>query len=309
MAGLLTTEALSPESIALLQAMLRQQPLWSDVPLILLTGRIDSASYAILAQNLGNVTIIGRPLDASSLLTVVETALRARKKQYQIRDLLVAGEKQNAEIRALNERLKRAMTETHHRVKNSLQLISAFVDMQVIEYEESVPTIELKRINSHVRTLAAVHDVLTQETKQNRSADYISIKNVLEQFFPMIQNIAEGKKLRHEIADIRLSNKQGTSLALIANELILNALKHSGNEVAISLEIHDDIVSLTVSDDGQGLPAGFDVLQKSNTGLALVENLAHWDLQGGTRYTNRQDRSGAEIVVTFPIFLEPEMAS
>src|SRR5579883_686361 len=42
--GLVTTEALSPETLPLLQAALQAQPPWSDIPLILLSGGIDAAS-------------------------------------------------------------------------------------------------------------------------------------------------------------------------------------------------------------------------------------------------------------------------
>lgn len=104
-AGLLTTEALCPETIPLLRSVLQAQPAWSDLPLIVLTAAIDSASYALLACTLGNVTIIQRPLEAASLLTVVQTALRARQKQYEVRDLISAEEKQQARIQELNENL------------------------------------------------------------------------------------------------------------------------------------------------------------------------------------------------------------
>ena len=97
--GLLTTEALSPEALTRLQATLQIQPAWSDIPLVLLSGRIDNRSYRVFTNALGNVTVIPRPLEAASLLTVMHTALRARQKQYEVRNLL-------AILRASEERFR-----------------------------------------------------------------------------------------------------------------------------------------------------------------------------------------------------------
>lgn len=302
--GILTTDALNAQGIEWLNETLAHQPLWSDIPLIVLSNRLDAAATARLSEALGNVTIIERPLQASSLQTIVKTALRAREKQYQVRDLLTAEEKQTEQIKALNSRLQRAMTETHHRVKNSLQLISAFVEMQALEYEAAVPLPELRRINTHIKTLASVHEVLTNETKRNQFATHVSAKDLLDHLFPMLQTMVGETHLSFEIEDIRLPSRQGTSLALIANELILNALKHSagqGQEVSVTLRVEGPKAILTVADDGPGFPQDFNG-NAANTGLDLINNLVQWDLQGTVRYENRgtgETDTGAQVIVEF----------
>ncbi len=71
-----------------------------------------------------------------------------------------------AEIELLNVRLQRAMLETHHRVKNNLQVIAALVEMQ--GYSESpLGATSIRRINTHVRALATIHDLLTQQAKDD----------------------------------------------------------------------------------------------------------------------------------------------
>jgi two-component sensor histidine kinase len=298
--GVLTTEALTPAGVASLRQALHAQPPWSDVPIVLLTNRIDPASYSILAEGLGNVVIIQRPLDPHSLITVVKTALRARQKQYEVRDLLESGAAQRERIDSLNARLKRAMTETHHRVKNSLQLISAFVDIQANDYDDMVPVAQLQRINTQVRTLAAVHDVLTHEAKERDGDGLVSARSLLEKLFPMIACMAGTNELTYNLDEVRLPPRRGTSLALIANELILNALKHGNSNVDVTLKADGESVELRVADDGPGLPEGFAAGNEATTGLGLVENLTRWDLQGETEYGNRRDGRGALIKVAFP---------
>jgi len=90
--GILTEEALPPSMRAPLVATLAEQPLWSDLPLIVLAGRPPTPEAgrrltACLAE-LGNVTLLTRPLFPDALTTSVRVALRARVRQYQARELL-----------------------------------------------------------------------------------------------------------------------------------------------------------------------------------------------------------------------------
>src|SRR5579871_5554874 len=150
---LITTEALRETEVGRLIELLKRQPPWSDLPIVLLSNDAARTGLDALALPLGNVTVLERPLSRAALLMAIRAALRARQRQYQVRDLLAEteraraeAERQQAHIEALNERLQRAMIETHHRVKNNLQIIAAFVDMQAMEETETLPTEEFRRL-------------------------------------------------------------------------------------------------------------------------------------------------------------------
>lgn len=92
-AVLLAEEALSAAELLQLLERLRAQPAWSDLPFLVLTspGRQDDvASVKILKLfgPSGNVTLLERPLRAVVLVSTVQVALRARRRQYEVRDLL-----------------------------------------------------------------------------------------------------------------------------------------------------------------------------------------------------------------------------
>ena len=209
--------------------------------------------------------------------------------------------RQQAEIQAMNERLQRAMQETHHRVKNSLQLVSALIDMQVGDYEDAVPTANVRHVNTQVRALAAVHDTLTEEAKGDQDAQIVSVRTLLEKLLPLVSRIAGNRRLKFTLDDLRVPAKIGTSIALITNELVLNALKHGKGEVEITFAVAQEQATLEVCDDGEGLPDGFDPMQAANTGLELVTSLARWDLGGAVSYSNHPDHGGARITVSIPI--------
>jgi two-component sensor histidine kinase len=237
------------------------------------------------------VTVSALPIEVEGCLCMVVTDLTEQKSMRRNQE----------EIGALNSRLKRAMTETHHRVKNSLQVMSALVDLQLYDYDEHVPVEKLRQLNLQIRTLATVHDVLTRQSKEDSDGSAISARLLFEQLVPMLQQIAGPRSIHYCADDAPLLGQQGVSLALIVNELVLNALKHGQGEVEINFRIHEDAACLEVSDDGEGLPDDFDPAVQASTGIYLVENLASMDLKGVTAYENRPEGSGARVTVTFPL--------
>ena len=79
-------------------------------------------------------------------------------------------------------------------------------------------------------------------------------------------------------SDVRLNMNQATQIALVLNELILNAVEHgfkttTQGEVHINVEEKEDEVFVWVSNSGDQLPPGFDVASASHLGLQIVENL------------------------------------
>jgi PAS domain S-box-containing protein len=86
-AVLLTDEAVSGAGAARLRETLAAQPAWSDVPLVVLTREGTEARHAAFRES-ANATLVERPVRMRTLLSVVRSALRARRHQYQARDLL-----------------------------------------------------------------------------------------------------------------------------------------------------------------------------------------------------------------------------
>lgn len=201
-------------------------------------------------------------------------------------------------VHSLNARLKRAMTETHHRVKNNLQLMSALIDVQRGDHLEMVPASEFVRLGANIRALGVIHDILTQEVKEGSEQETLPAKAVLEQLLGMLRQMGGNHLLRYDIAEVRLSGKQATSLALVTNELVSNAQKHGKNETIVTLTTIEGTVTLQVEDDGPGFPDGFDAAVSANTGLELVQNMVEWDLRGRIVY-DRGSGGGGCVTVTF----------
>jgi two-component sensor histidine kinase len=191
------------------------------------------------------------------------------------------------------------MRETHHRVKNNLQVIAGLVDMRIAEGGEMVPMEDLRRVAMHTRTLASVHDLLTQMVSEDEATNYVSSQSILDKLIELMRDSGGGRTFRTHIEDARLTVRQGSSLALVVSEIISNALKHGRGPVEVALTVADDIATLEVCDDGDGFPSGFDVHHSANTGLDIVEQVTRWDLSGHIVYDNRPE-GGARVRIQIP---------
>jgi PAS domain S-box-containing protein len=108
--ALLAGEALEQKSVSILKNELRRQPPWSDIPLIVLTSGgganpTNAATLEALAE-IGNVTLIERPIRLMTLVSAVKSALRARRKQFEARDFLSAEIKAKEKLQISEERFR-----------------------------------------------------------------------------------------------------------------------------------------------------------------------------------------------------------
>ena len=202
------------------------------------------------------------------------------------------------EIKALNARLQVAVAEVNHRVKNNLQIVAALIEMQANSETEPLHPGCAQRLTVHIHTLANIHDLLTDSART--IVDSISARETLSKLIPMLQATVTPRQVHFTGVDIQLSAKLCTALALITNELVSNAFKHSRGNVDVMLSLVEGNACLRVADNGAGFPGDFDPKIAANLGLGLVETLSRHDMGGGTRYTTLPEGGGC-VTVSFPL--------
>jgi two-component system, sensor histidine kinase PdtaS len=213
------------------------------------------------------------------VVTSIIRDIADRKLAEQERADLLAREKEKS------EQLKLSVREAHHRIKNNLQAVSDLLYLEFTSEEATEPGEALRASMERIQAIALVHDLLSQE----QDVQTVDARAVIERLVPMVLRSGsvapESLTLNLQVVPVSLPSKAGTSLALILNELVSNAVKHVfarrlGNCLYVSLQPVNGGLQLSVQDDGPGLPPEFDLVQHWNVGLQVVQTLAERDLGG-----------------------------
>lgn len=144
-AAVMTEESLRPATVAMLIEWLQQQPPWSDFPIVVLTSGGESTRGSLrrfeMSKQLGNITLLERPVRSVTLLSAVEAALRARRRQYEAKDYIAERHRSEEVLVSQAEALARSNADlqqfayvTSHDLQEPLRNIRAFAQMLAKRY-------------------------------------------------------------------------------------------------------------------------------------------------------------------------------
>jgi two-component sensor histidine kinase/putative methionine-R-sulfoxide reductase with GAF domain len=201
------------------------------------------------------------------------------------------------------EALSTLIQEMHHRIKNNLQTVADLLSLEMSASPSPAARKSLRDSVSRIKSIAAVHELLSLEqlrltdiTELARQVCDISLHHMLR----------PDQRVTAEINGpaIYLPSKQATALALVMNELIANALEHAfrlsrrDGLLRLTLTQEGAEVTVTIADNGIGLPQGFDLANRRGLGLQIVQTLVEKDLAGSLRLENRPE-GGSLATLTF----------
>lgn len=181
-----------------------------------------------------------------------------------------------AALRKLVGQKSTLLREVNHRVKNSLQLVSSLLTLQTLSLPNEAARAHFQDARSRIEAIARVHNRLYQADQFQT----IEFGTYLNELCEDLARASGGDSMCHvtvrsDIVDLPID--QAAPLGLIANELITNAIKHRGGQPAhvdVSFRHKADGLVLTVSDQGPGLPANFDIRKGRSLGMRLITSLS-----------------------------------
>jgi PAS domain S-box-containing protein len=194
------------------------------------------------------------------------------------------------------------LKEVHHRVKNNLQIISSLLELQCDYIQDEQSLRFFRESQDRIKTMALVHEQLYA------SADLASI-NVCEYLENLTSQLVLSYvvdpgciDLEFDVGEFCLGIEEAIPCGLIVNELVSNSLKHAfsgrpGGKIAITCRTDaEDMVVLSVSDNGVGIPEELDINRTETLGLQIVFLLAR-QLRGTV---NVRNDGGASFAIRFP---------
>ncbi len=305
---LLAEEAIAPAWHAPLLQTLREQPSWSDLPVLVLTRPgADSVVAARAVQVLGNVELLERPIRAAALTSAVRAALRARQRQYQIREHLVERERAEKALRDADRRKDEFLATLAHELRNPLAPIRN--SLYILRLSKSAdPTTErvCEMIERQVNHMVRLVDDLMELSRITRGK--IELRRERVELSEIVQSAVETSRplieaARHHLSvdlprEALLLNADPVRLAQVFANLLNNAAKYTaeGGRIWLDARRLGDEVTVSVRDNGIGIPADmlphvFKMFTQSNSsfqhgqsglgiGLTLVRKLVR--MHGGS---------------------------
>ncbi|MEO6185020.1 MAG: ATP-binding protein [Steroidobacteraceae bacterium] len=271
----LSEEAVLTNSLQLL-ACLAHQPVWSELPLIILSkpGR-ESAMLADFLPHLRSVSVVERPMRMSTLLSLVRSNMRARMRQYQVRDFLREREQLLESERVARGEAERAgrmkdefLATLSHELRTPLNAVLGWTHLlrKRSGHSDEV-TNGLAVIERNARSQAKIiGDLLDMSRiisgKVHLEVQPVDMSAVIEATIETMQHAADAKA-------IRLSFEPGDEPSVVRGDpnrlqqvlwnLLTNAVKFTphGGQVAVKLTQTDRHAQVEVADSGEGIDAGF----------------------------------------------------
>jgi two-component sensor histidine kinase len=204
------------------------------------------------------------------------------------------------DLQQKNELLQLLIEESHHRIKNNLQMISGLLQLQAESAQgDSAWTEHLHTAMSRIQAIAQVHNLLSQEMPENVDAQVL-ITAIVDTL--VTSGAGNGPpSVTTQLDHVWLNSEQAVALALIVNELLANALLHGhppdGEPLRLGLRClqREHEVCLRVCDNGGGIPNDRKWQESEGQGMNIVAQLARVNLRGALDITNRDGGLCAEL--------------
>jgi signal transduction histidine kinase/ActR/RegA family two-component response regulator len=318
---LLTDEALRPADRERLAQAVQAQPPWSDLPILLLCARGADAPLARWALDLlGNATVLERPVRITTLVSALRSALRARRRQYDVRDGL-------EELHDTDRRKDEFLATLAHELRNPLSpLVHALHILREARVDEAHQARALAIMDRQIRGLVRLVDDLLDVSRITRGKlelrrERVDLATLLGHAIEAVQPQLEtaGHRLSlHLPADAVELDADPVRLVQVFANLLGNAVKYTGpgGAIRVNAERRHAELAVSIRDTGIGIPSEalgrvFDPFVQVRAtslsargglgiGLALVKQLVA--MHGG-RIEARSEGpgKGSEFLVWLPI--------
>jgi signal transduction histidine kinase/CheY-like chemotaxis protein len=277
-AVLLTEEALADPKIDDLADTLHAQPAWADISLLLFAG--DDRSQAAMRtlhtlEVLRNVTLLDRPIRVTAVISTVRAALRGRRRQYELRDVLEAlqasredAERARDEAQTANRLKDEFLATLSHELRTPLNAILGWVSLlrdQRVETDRIPKVLEIvaRNAQSQAQLISDVLDVSRVITGRLRlRLQPVVVSRILRDAMDTVRPAADAKEITLELmvsGDPPRMNGDAERLQQVFWNLLSNAVKFTpaGGHVQVSAERVDSQIRVTITDTGVGIPAEF----------------------------------------------------
>jgi len=319
---LVAEEALPPQRVELLATALDDEPSWSELPVVVLmaVSTRDGRPHGVRhLEQLRNVTMLDRPVRIATLVSTMQAALRARRRQYVCRDLM-------AELQRALQTRDELIASVSHELRTPLNVILGWTATMLRRSADAERTKEAASIlERNARVLWQLVEDLIDVSRiasgrvqlRMGSVDLVSaVRTSIDTLRPSAQT---KRVTLNCVVDADVPEVHGDEVRLqqVVWNLMWNALKFTpaGGRIDVQLRTIGEGAEIVIADTGigidpgflphvfepfrQGTPSGSDPSRGLGLGLAIVRHLV--ELHGGTIEAHSEGLGrGARFRVTLP---------
>lgn len=273
-------------------ARLKKKERTRNIPVIFMSVRTDSKDK-VRAFDIGAVDYLTKPINLEEAAARINTHLTLRNLQKTLEERNAKLNREIAERKKVEEALRKSeekikaslkekevlLKEIHHRVKNNLQIINSLLNLQSRDIADKESRDIFEKCKNRIDSIALVHEKLYQseDLANVNFGEYVHTLAV--RLFDAYSSRLPDVELKTDVDDLFLGVNKAIPCALVINELVMNSIKHGfpsgqAGEITVELKIlAGENVSLTVADNGAGLPAGFDIDTPKTLGMQIINAL------------------------------------
>ena len=211
-------------------------------------------------------------------------------------------------IKKAEEEIKRQLSEkevllkeVHHRIKNNFAFIGSFLSIQVQSISNTEAISALQDAIGRVNSMQVLYKklLITDDYQDISTKEYLD--NLIDEIIDLFSGSVE-LTVQKQIVDYQLEIKQLSPIGIIVNELLTNIMKYAftGRDsgiIEVTLKEDQGNIALTIQDNGNGLPEGFEISESKGFGLLLVKVLTE-QLRGNIVIENN---NGTKTTLEFSI--------
>lgn len=259
---------------------------WPLIGMVMDTGIGESKGFYMhgLTLKMRVIPVIPRPKAGNAVVILQDiTELKKKDEELLIKSVVIK--------------------EIHHRVKNNLQTITSLLRLQERRAVQEETKSVLRDCIGRVNSIAIVHEYLSQQDSGLIDVTKVA-KGIYNAIIGSMLSLDFHLEASFESDEVMLPSEKAVNIALIINELLQNAIEHgfenrNSGVLVVNFAENPSSYSLTVYNDGQQLPEGFEMTGRKSLGLKIIKTMAEADLRGS--FTLENDfRGGVLATVLLP---------
>ncbi|SHF75643.1 Two-component sensor histidine kinase, contains HisKA and HATPase domains [Jatrophihabitans endophyticus] len=194
--------------------------------------------------------------------------------------------------------------EIHHRVKNNLQTVAALLRLQARRVAVPEARAALEESMRRVQSIALVHETLSVSIEEA-----VEFDDIVDRLLSMLSDVMGSAQRVDAVREGSFGvvpAAAATPLVLVLTELVQNAIEHAFPEdgegmVTVLARRRRGRLTVTIRDDGVGLPEGFTGGKSDRLGLQIVNTLVSAELSGEVSYRPNPRGRGTDAVLDLPL--------